>query len=99
MKYRISLKDAPKGVIRSSNGDQVIILEIPTLKGRKRYSLKDGDEIEVEDIVMEMALQNYQFPRLPVFSKSKKAKKFSNMFGVTKKTVGKKPFEKVTDNG
>jgi NCAIR mutase (PurE)-related protein len=77
--FKINFKDIPNALLKEKEGELVLTLDIPSLTGRKRFYLKDGDEIEATDQLMEIALSGYACPKLPVTRISKEQKeKYKN---------------------
>lgn len=72
--FKINFKDIPAILLKEKEGELVLTLDIPSLSGRKRFYLKDGDEIQATDQLMEIALQGYECPKLPVTRISKAQK-------------------------
>lgn len=112
MKFKIDFADIPDKIFKDIDGVKHLVLEVPSLQGRKRFCLKNGDEVEATDKLMELALEAYELPKIPIVflkkdKKDKKDKK-SNDKGKTStvhafyhesEVRGKKPFSKVTNNG
>jgi hypothetical protein len=82
-KFKINFKDIPTLLLKERKGELVLTLDIPSLTGRKRFYIKDGDEIEATDQLMEIALQNYECPKLPV-TRISKAQKVQYMKDIDK---------------
>lgn len=72
--FKISLKSVPKALIRNIDGVDCLVLQIPSLNGRKRFVLKDDDVIEAIDKVMELSLEGFMLPKIPIKVKKKKGK-------------------------
>ncbi len=74
--FKINFKDIPNVLLKEKDGELVLTLDIPSLTGRKRFYLKDGDEVQATDQLMEIALEGYECPKLPVtrISKAQKEK-------------------------
>jgi hypothetical protein len=80
-KFKINFKDIPTLLLKEKEGELVLTLDIPSLTGRKRFYLKDGDEVEATDQLMEIALSGYECPKLPVtrISKAQKIQYLNDM--------------------
>ncbi len=87
MKFKIDFKNIPNVLLKEREGNLVLTLDIPSLTGRKRFYFQDGDEIEATDQLMEIALEGYECPKLPVTRVSK-----------TQKNEYKKDLEKLGGN-
>jgi NCAIR mutase (PurE)-related protein len=72
--FKINFKDIPTALLKEKEGMLVLTLDIPSLMGRKRFYLKDGDEVQAIDKIMEMSLESYECPKLPVTRISKEQK-------------------------
>jgi NCAIR mutase (PurE)-related protein len=73
-KFKINFENVHNALLRNIDGKDFLVLEIPSLQGRKRVWLQDGDEVEALDKIMEMALESYECPKLPVTRISKAQK-------------------------
>lgn len=72
--FRINFENVHNALLRNIDGKDFLVLEIPSLNGRKRVWLQDGDEVEATDKVMEMALESYECPKFPITRVSKDQK-------------------------
>jgi hypothetical protein len=97
--FKISLKSVPKTLIRKIDGVDCLVLQLPSLNGRKKFVLKDGDILEAIDKLMELSIENFELPKIPMKIRKKDKKGNKNTFEHAlydhKEVKGKKLFTKV----
>jgi len=97
-KFKIDLSQVPQELLREEDGDEVLVLKVPTLQGKKKIVLRDKEVIRTEDPLLKIALEKYVPPRVPIKHRPKGEEKHKHSVYDHALHSSKKPFGSVAAN-